>query len=78
MQVVSDYESSSLLDLFEILEKNMCGDVDKLVKTREPRPESQNLRLLLQNVCEIRHVARRMESRVLQLFLFSVWEIFRN
>jgi hypothetical protein len=42
MQVVSDYESSSFFrDLFETLEKNMCGDVDQLVETRglRPRPE---------------------------------------
>lgn len=42
MQVVSDYESSSFFwDLFETLEKNMCGDVDKLVETRELRPEPE-------------------------------------
>jgi hypothetical protein len=52
MQVVSDYESSSFFqDLFETLEKNMRGDVDKLVK-RLSCVLSQNLRHLLQNVCE--------------------------
>lgn len=37
MQIVSDYESSSFF--WGLFEKNMCGDVDRLVETRELRPK---------------------------------------
>jgi hypothetical protein len=62
MQVVSDYESSSFF--WGLFEKNMCGDVDRLVEMRELRPKVE-----FEVFMRARHVARRKTKlQVLQTF----------